>query len=30
VAEAMEAVPNGFTVPLAVDIKGGGTWAECK
>lgn len=30
VVEAMEAVPNGFTVPLKADIKAGRTWAACK
>jgi DNA polymerase-1 len=30
VREAMEAVPEGFAMPLKVDIKTGRTWADCK
>jgi DNA polymerase-1 len=30
VAEAMEAVPAGFVVPLRVEVKTGRTWADCK
>ncbi len=30
VVAAMEAVPEGFSVPLKVDIKMGRTWAECR
>ena len=29
VKEAMESVPEGFTVPLKVDVKTGRTWADC-
>ena len=30
VVAAMEAVPEGFSVPLKVDVKAGRTWADCK
>jgi DNA polymerase-1 len=30
VVAAMESVPNGFTVPLRIDIHTGRTWADCK
>jgi len=30
VAVAMEDLLAGFTVPLTVEVKTGGTWAECK
>jgi DNA polymerase-1 len=30
VIEAMEGVPDGFTVPLKVEAKSGRTWADCK
>lgn len=30
VVGAMEAVPEGFGVPLKVEVKTGSTWAECK
>ncbi len=30
VVEAMESKPAGFTVPLKVEVKEGGTWAECE
>jgi DNA polymerase I-like protein with 3'-5' exonuclease and polymerase domains len=30
VAEAMEAVPEGFSVSLKVEVKTGRTWADCK
>jgi DNA polymerase I-like protein with 3'-5' exonuclease and polymerase domains len=30
VPEAMEAVPEGFALPLKVEVKTGSTWAECK
>ena len=30
VVEAMEAVPEGFSIPLKVEIHTGRTWAECK
>ena len=30
VVAAMERTPAGFTVPLKVEIKAGGTWAECR
>ena len=30
VVQAMEAAPSGFTVRFKVEVKTGGTWAECK
>jgi hypothetical protein len=30
VIEAMESTPEGFTVPLKVEVKVGKTWADCK
>ena len=30
VRDAMETLPEGFTVPLKVDIKTGRTWADYK
>jgi DNA polymerase I-like protein with 3'-5' exonuclease and polymerase domains len=30
VVEVMEALPDGFAVPLKVAVKAGRTWAECK
>jgi len=30
VRDAMETLPEGFTVPLKIDIKAGKTWAECR
>jgi hypothetical protein len=30
VVAAMESVPDGFSVPLKVEVKVGRTWAECK
>jgi DNA polymerase I-like protein with 3'-5' exonuclease and polymerase domains len=30
VAAAMESMPDGFSVPLKVEVKMGRTWAECK
>ncbi len=30
VTDAMESVPEGFSVPLEVKLKAGKTWADCK
>jgi DNA polymerase I-like protein with 3'-5' exonuclease and polymerase domains len=30
VRDAMETPPDGFVLPLKVDIKTGRTWADCK
>jgi DNA polymerase-1 len=30
VIEAMESTPEGFTLPLKVEVKVGKTWADCK
>jgi len=30
VVDAMESVPEGFTVPLKVEVKTGRTWSDCK
>jgi DNA polymerase I-like protein with 3'-5' exonuclease and polymerase domains len=30
VIAAMESVPEGFSVPLKIEIKAGRRWAECK
>ncbi len=30
VVAAMEMLPEGFPVPLKVEVKSGRTWAECK